>query len=42
MLSLRKKKAYLIDFSFIYNEIKFLHSACELVNLGKNVHLFLQ
>jgi len=41
MLTVRGgEKTYLIDFSFIFNEIKFLYSAYELVNLGKNVHLF--
>jgi len=33
---LLEKKAYLIDFSFKFNEIKFCN--LHMVNLGKNVH----
>ena len=36
-----KKKAYLIDFFFKFNEIKFCALLMNCVNLGENVHLFL-
>jgi len=42
MLTLRgKKKRYLIEFSFKFNELKILQSAYELVSPGKNIRLFL-
>jgi hypothetical protein len=37
----KKKKKFLIGFSFKFNEIKIFTLVYELVNMGKNVHLFL-